>query len=55
MVEYFGFYFGILLNGESMEIKPFKKTDAKLHFLYRQNKSLNNILNRNIQLAAKIC
>ena len=28
IVEYFGFCFGVFLSGESMAIKPFKKTDT---------------------------
>ena len=45
-LEYLGCYLETNLSEESMAIKPNKKINAKLQFLYRQNELLNPKLSR---------
>ena len=46
IAEYLGCYLDANLSGKSIAMKSLKKVNAKLHFLFRQNESLNPNLRR---------
>ena len=46
IAEYLGCYLDANLSGKSIAMKSLKKVNAKLHFLFRQNESLNQNLRR---------